>query len=169
MTTATQPTHDARAIANYILDRAPAMGIEKVTLMQLLKLVYLSHGWSFAFHDAPLVAQNPQAWQYGPVYPHIYKALNHSGSAPIVEKIRDKISGFEYYPIEMTLEQQKLIDAVLQSYGKRHAFELSTITHSPDGPWERTMKTAGVYKEIPPTELKSHYQQLRSERGITSL
>lgn len=169
MNTAPAKSHDSRAIANYILERAPVLGIQQVTLMQLLKLVYLSHGWSLAFGDTPLVAQNPQAWQYGPVYPHIYKALNKFGGNPITEKIKEKLTGAEFYPVDMTDEQRKVIDAVLLSYGKKHAFELSNITHQVGGPWDVTFKSYGAYKEIPLSEMKSHYEGLREQRGVKSL
>ncbi|WP_192798782.1 Panacea domain-containing protein [Brucella intermedia] len=164
-----ETSHDARAIANYILDRAPEKGVEKLTLMQLLKLVYLSHGWSLAFHDTPLVAQNPQAWQYGPVYPHIYKALNKFGGSPVAERIIDKLTGIPVYPVEMSDRQKRVIDAVLLSYGQKHAFELSNITHMSDGPWDKTIQTQGVYKEIPLVEMRDHYKKLAAERGIKSI
>lgn len=124
-----EKSHDARAIANYILDRAPQLGVPNLTMMQLLKLVYLSHGWSLAHRDEPLVAQNPQAWQYGPVYPHIYKALNKFGGNAISERIKDKVTGLPVYPVHMSDRQVRVIDAVLKSYGNKHAFELSNITH----------------------------------------
>ena len=164
-----EKSHDARAIANYILDRAPALGVEKLTLMQLLKLVYLSHGWSLAHHDVPLVAQSPQAWQYGPVYPHIYKSLNKFGGNAISERIHDRVTGLPVYPVGLTERQSRVIDAVLNSYGSKHAYELSHITHMPDGPWDRTIRSKGVYKEIPLDELQDHYRGLATERGVTDL
>lgn len=162
-------SHDARAIANYMLDKAPAFGIKGLTLMQLLKLVYLAHGWSLAFDDKPIVGQTPQAWQYGPVYPHIYKALNKFGGNAVNERIRDRHTGAEFRPVGMTPIQEKVVDAVLKSYGNKHAFELSNITHQPDGPWETTFKNLGPYKDISLDVMKKHYQALKQERNIQSL
>ena len=169
MKSSAEGAHDARAIANYILEKAPDFGIKGLTLMQLLKLVYLAHGWSLAFDETPLVAQTPQAWQYGPVYPHIYKALNKFGGNPINETIKDKLTGAEFRPVGLSDVQKKVIDAVLQSYGKRHAFDLSGITHQPGGPWDKTFHSAGPYKDIPLDVMKRHYQTLKEERGIKSL
>ena len=162
-------SHDARAIANYMLERASKFGIEGITLMQLLKLVYLAHGWSLAFDEKPLVAQTPQAWQYGPVYPHIYKALNKYGGNPINESIRDKHTGAEFRPVGLTAIQGKVIDAVLESYGKKHAFELSNVTHQPGGPWDKTFHSVGPYKDIPLDVMKEHYRSLKEKRNIQSL
>jgi len=164
-----EKSHDARAIANYILEKAPAYGIKGLTLMQLLKLVYLAHGWSLAFDEQSLVNQSPQAWQYGPVYPHIYKALNKYGGNIVGEKIRDKLTGSEYRPTDITEKQEKIIAAVLKSYGSKHAFELSNITHQLDGPWDQTFKKLGPYKDISSQLMKEHYDALRTQRNIKSL
>lgn len=162
-------SHDARAIANYMLERAEERGIKGLTLMQLLKLVYLAHGWSLAFDEKPLVGQTPQAWQYGPVYPHIYKALSKYGGNPIKERIKDKLTGAEFRPVGLTDVQEKVIDAVLESYGKKHAFDLSGITHQPGGPWDKTFHNVGPYKDIPLDVMREHYQALKEQRGIQSL
>ena len=169
MEKAVEKSHDARAIANYILDRAPQLGVASLTIMQLLKLVYLSHGWSLAHHETPLIAQNPQAWQYGPVYPHIYKSLNKFGGQPIPERITDKVTGLPMYPVDLSDRQKRVIDAVLNSYGSKHAYELSNITHMIDGPWDKTIKAHGVYKEIPVSEMREHYKDLAAKRGVTDL
>lgn len=162
-----EKSQDARAIANYILEIAPNYNIPSLTVMQLLKLVYLAHGWSLAFGNTPLVIQAPQAWQYGPVYPHIYKSLSRYGGAPIGNPITDKNTGFPFSPDELTRKQKGIIDAVLRSYGKMHAFELSGITHKNNSPWDITMKKEGIYKEIPITLMKSYFSTLARERHIT--
>ncbi|AQS41930.1 MAG: Phage-associated protein [Candidatus Tokpelaia hoelldobleri] len=164
-------TQDARAIANYILGIAPEYEIKNLTLMQLLKLVFLSHGWSFAFGDVPLVAQAPQAWQYGPVYPQVYKALSKYGGTPISgnERIIDSTTGFPFLPVDLTDKQKSVINAVMLSYGKMHAFELSNITHMEDSPWDKTIKELGIYKDISPTAMKVYYKNLAAERDIKGL
>lgn len=167
-TQTTEKSQDARAVANYILDIAFKYDVEHITLMQLLKLVFLSHGWSLALNDASLVAQAPQAWQYGPVYPEIYRALNKYGSNPIRERIMDKETNFPY-SANLSERQKKVIEAVLKSYGKKHAFELSNITHLPDSPWDKTIKTTGVYTDIPFDRMKKYYNDLAQKRGIKEL
>ncbi|AYD02177.1 type II toxin-antitoxin system antitoxin SocA domain-containing protein [Neorhizobium sp. NCHU2750] len=166
--TAPERSQDARAVANYILDRAPALGVEKLTIMQLLKLVYLSHGWSLAFSDTPLVEQTPQAWQYGPVYPQVYRALNHFGGNPVTDRVTDRLTGAQFYP-SLTDYQKRVVDAVLKSYGKKHAFELSRITHQDGGPWEKAFNSTGAYSEIPESGMKEHYRSLAKQRGIASI
>jgi len=164
-----EKSQDARAIANYILDVAPEYGIKGLTLMQLLKLVYLSHGWSLAFRDTPLVIQAPQAWQYGPVYPHIYRSLGKYGGHPVKERILNKETGFAFLPVNMTKEQKKIIELVLLTYGDMHAFQLSNITHEKGSPWDETIENIGIYKDIPLDNMKKYYKDLAKKRGIEGL
>ena len=39
-----------------------------LTPMQLLKLVYIAHGWRLGLYGKPLIRDEIQAWQYGSYY-----------------------------------------------------------------------------------------------------
>ena len=39
---------------------------KEITTMQLLKLVYIAHGWMLGLYDKPLISDEVEAWQYGP-------------------------------------------------------------------------------------------------------
>ena len=62
-------------IANEFIRRAAA---EKraLTQMQLQKLVYIAHGWNLAINGEKLTHDDPQAWDYGPVYRDLWEALD---------------------------------------------------------------------------------------------
>ncbi|MCL6584270.1 MAG: DUF4065 domain-containing protein [bacterium] len=74
--------YDAKAIANYFLDLAKSKG-EKLTLMKLLKLIYFAHGWHLAITGKPLIDEQVEAWQYGPVIPSVYHEFKGFGNQPI--------------------------------------------------------------------------------------
>lgn len=162
--TEVQHPHDARAVANEILRCAARRGI-KLTVMQLIKLVYLANGWSLALLDRPLVKQSPQAWQYGPVYPHIYKLLNKFGSNPVNDVVRHKQSGVEFAEA-FSDEERDLLEAVVDGYGGMHAFQLSNIMHQPGTPWHVTVSQKGNYAEIPEELIKEHFIELKNERNV---
>lgn len=154
---------DSRAIANRILEIAEAKGI-RLTMMQLLKLVYIAHGWWLTHSKGqPLTSDRPQAWQYGPVHPAVYRAFRHFGSRHITQKARDPETGFEF-SAEIPPDINGLLESVVESYGGFHAYRLSDMTHQPGTPWDRATKQWGNYAPITDDSIKEHFDELRRER-----
>ncbi len=158
--------HDARAVANEFLAIAKERG-KKLTLMQLIKLVYLAQGWSLALRDRSLVEGNAQAWQYGPVYPEIYSAFKKFGSAPITQPAQSRQSG-AVYAEEFDREEFDLLEAVFNAYGDMHAFQLSNMMHKPGTPWTITFDASGPYSEIRDELIKEHFNDLKKNGAQTN-
>src|ERR1700736_6544090 len=81
-------TYDARAVANYFLQRANAEGIP-ITPMAIQKLVYFAHGWMLAVYGRPLINQRIEAWEYGPVIRDLYQQFKRFGDLKITEPAKD--------------------------------------------------------------------------------
>ena len=109
---------NSRAVANAILDLATRKG-KRLTLMQLIKLVYLAHGWSLALLKRPLIKHPVQAWQYGPVIPNVYKAFSRFGSSPITSPAVDKQTG-TIYASSLDDNEREIVDSVRREL-RRHA------------------------------------------------
>lgn len=139
----------------------------RVTLMQIIKLVYLADGWALALLGKPLSKHSPQAWQYGPVFPTVYKAFKRFGSGAITDAASDPATGVEVSE-EFASDEISLIEQVVDSYGKYHAFKLSEMMHQPRTPWTVTFEKSGPYAEIPIQLIAEHFNQLRTERGVTA-
>jgi uncharacterized phage-associated protein len=154
---------DPRGIANAILQVARAQG-KQLTLMQLIKLVYLAHGWSWAILHRPLSKAPVQAWQYGPVYPEVYSAFKRFGSSPISSLAVSKSTG-QTYQADLDEDDRDLIGAVVDAYGGMHAFQLSNIMHQPGTPWTETFNSSGAYSVIPEELIRKHYDELQRERS----
>jgi uncharacterized phage-associated protein len=135
--------HSPLAIANEFIRRAQAQGWT-LTHMQLQKLVYLAHGWTLAVTGEPLMNENFEAWDYGPVNKSLFKALRRYGADPVRRTI---LQGDDSdFPIavfgdqqeataELTAQEQAVIDQVWDNYGGFPAFQLSALTHEPGTPW----------------------------------
>lgn len=154
--------YDARAVANEILRYARQTG-KNLTVMQLIKLVYVANGWSLALLGRQLFEDQIQAWQYGPVIPNVYRAFNRFGSAPITQPAINEFSDLEY-AADFEPVEKRLIHSVVDSYGHLHAFELSRRMHEPGTPWTVTMERHGPYSVISPEMIKKHFSELRPER-----
>jgi uncharacterized phage-associated protein len=147
--------HDSRAVANKILELASERGIE-LTIMQLLKLVFFSHGWHLARCGEPLTKDSAEAWQYGPVYPLVYRGAPRVGAqvSGAVADFRSKIPIVD----DFSPEEVETMTAVVEGYGPMHAFRLSQLTHEDGSPWHRAYKELGVYSDIPDDWIAAYFK-----------
>lgn len=152
--------HDSRAVANEILKVAKEKALP-ITLMQLLKLLFFAHGWSLAMLNKPLSKHQAEAWQYGPVFPPVYKAFSGSGSTPITQMISNKDTGMVFMESFDDNEKETIRD-VVEGYGATHAYALSKMTHEDGTPWARTVKELGLYSTIPDEWIKEYFSAIRS-------
>jgi uncharacterized phage-associated protein len=140
-------SYDAKAIANYYLDAAEKQSTS-LTPMKLQKLIFFAHGWYLALFDEPLIADQVEAWQFGPVVPSIYHEFKHERSG----SISSKATGFDFENFELTEPEvpesdersRRLMEKVWQTYSKFTAFELSKMTHLPDTPWAKARENLDV-------------------------
>jgi uncharacterized phage-associated protein len=153
--------HDPRAIANRILQLRSETG-KSLTVMQLIKLVYIADGWAVALLGKPLSKADPQAWQYGPVYPELYRAFKKFGSNPVTEPA--KIAGTDVpYGEEFSSDEEGVMRAVVDGYGKLSAYQLSNLTHQSETPWSKAFGN-GAYSIISLKEIEDHFASLKAKR-----
>ena len=129
------------AVANEFL-RLAFRDRSGVTPLKMQKLVYFAHGWHLAITGRPLLRENIQAWQWGPVIPSLYQQFKECGSAEITFPASAFIQGgqlpanldSEGTPKEVATARQ-IIERVWEQYGKYTAAELTTLTHGESAPW----------------------------------
>lgn len=129
----------------------------KFTPMQLLKLVYISHGWMLGFFNQPLINENIEAWKYGPVIPDLYQAVKNYGRAFVDREIPNSS------PQQLTDEEKSVINFVYRKYGNLDGIRLSMITHQPGTPWSRVFSHEGWGDFIPNDVIRGHYSELRNK------
>lgn len=148
-------TYDARQVANWFVARAVRDG-RPLSIMSLLKLTYIAHGWHLEMQDAPLFDNRIEAWQYGPVIPDVYNTFRRQG-IDVKEPVRS-VPTCTFDP-----EDESLLEQVWTIYGKLPAFKLSDLTHVSGGPWDIATQTGGYYAPIPNDLIKQHYAVLRAK------
>ena len=144
--------YDARQIANWFVQRARRDG-RRLSIMQLLKLVYISHGWYMEMSGAPLIRNKIEAWKHGPVIPDVYHAFRGQGI-----DVANPINGFGD---GLNLYVENILEQIYQLYGRMPARQLSDLTHEPGGPWETASKRFGYFAPITNDLIFSHYRQKR--------
>jgi uncharacterized phage-associated protein len=159
-------THACSAIANEFLKRAQAEG-RPLTHMHLQKLVYIAHGWHLAVNNEPLVDEQFQAWEFGPVSLSMYRALKGYGSGPITRLIRqgDDTPGRpeddgDSVTAKLELSEREIIDQIWQEFREYKAFQLSALTHKPDSPWDNAFKRGGQNTLIPNNDIQDYFAVL---------
>jgi uncharacterized phage-associated protein len=146
--------YDARQIANWFVRRA-AKDNRTLSIMQLLKLVYISHGWHLEMRKRPMFRNRIEAWRHGPVIPDVYNAFR--GQDIYVKEV----PGF---PADDIIEYDvDLLDQIYKLYGEFTPFKLSDMTHEPGGPWDIATKTLGYFAPITDDIIQAHYEAKRQK------
>jgi uncharacterized phage-associated protein len=153
------PLYDARSIANWFLERAQKDG-RGLSIMSILKLAYISHGWRLEMQGEPLFGNRIEAWQHGPVIPDVYSAFRPQGIVPNTT-VAD-------YPVPTEQADVDFLEQIYKIYGHLSPFHLSELTHVAGGPWETARNWGGWYAEIPNDLIKSHYITKRQAASVVN-
>lgn len=147
--------HNALLIANKLIEGAKKNNEASFTPMQLIKMVYIAHGWMLGLFGRPLIRQSVEAWKYGPVVPDVYYAIKHYRNNPVKEYIGGVANeAFDDYELE-------LIDKIREVYGGFSGVKLSAITHETGTPWNQVVldrKTFGRGVVIPNSLIEKYYK-----------
>ena len=142
----------AWVVAEHILYLRHEMGLP-TTNFELLKLVYIAHGWMLGLTGKPLISDTVHAWDLGPVVMDIYRRYRLFGRDPIETPSRTMES-------LLTEEQAALVADVVDSYKEMEFKGLFAITHHPDTPWYTVYHSKGRNAVIPDDLTRQHYEKL---------
>ncbi len=128
------------------------------TPLQLIKLAYLAHGWHLAFYGEPLFKDNVEAWEYGPVFPHLYREVRHFRNGPIdTELFADVVEEAEI----SDKAARHVINEVMKIYGEYTAGQLIGITHREGTPWHKTPKDDVIDNAL----IQKHFEEILQKNG----
>ena len=130
---------------------------ECLTPMQLLKLVYIAHGWMLALYNRPLIREDIQAWQYGPVIPSLYNKIRRYKSGPVTE-----VSPSDGETLDQ--DETSIVQQVYEKYGQLSGPALSQLTHAQDTPWDVIYDKYSFGRVIPNHLIKDYYVRLSGDR-----
>ncbi len=160
---------NASLIANAFIDVANKDGRD-ITLLGLIKRVYIAHGLSLAILNKGLLDKRfdkVEAWKYGPVIPSIYHSFKHFGSNPITEKVgifNWNTFLYEEIPCLTASSELEVVQAVWRNYKDFSDNDLVTLLHEKGTPWDYCYKK-GENVEIPDYVTKTYYELLLKENG----
>ena len=144
--------HNPKLVAQYMLKRADDER-NPLTPMQVLKLVYIAHGWNLGVNGRPLENESVEAWQYGPVIPSLYHAYKHYRASFISDPVVDTSASFD-------AAERSIMDQVWRGYGRRTGISLSSLTHEPGTPWSLTVRDSGIGAVISNDLIEDYYRRM---------
>lgn len=144
-----ETVYDSRAVANYFIRKADENGLDP---LQIMKLTYIAHGFMLGAHDRPLLEDDVEAWQYGPVVRRVYNMLP-SGATAVKKPPTDDDANFDE-------DAKAILDVVFKKYGGASGLRLSNLTHRPGSPWKKTWDNFGKNAVIPQDLIEGHYKEI---------
>ena len=162
----------ALAVANEIIILAKAAG-DPPTQMKLQKLMFYAHGWHLALADTPLIDQQFEAWQYGPVVSSVYHTFKHYRMAPItalgtdIQMIGGSIQLVSPQLINGAGYAAALLRKTWEVFGHYSGGQLSAMTHAEGTPWANARRTYGNMDNVPMSDesIKQYFRGLMSQDG----
>jgi len=161
--------HDARGIANAILDQADLAQLP-ITNMAINKIIYFAHAWFLIRLTRPLVIQSFEAWQHGPLIQDVYHSFKKFGDKPILGRATrlDRHTA-QYTMCESRLDGDELtlLSHAVKRYAPISAAELRRMTHVVGGPWHKVWNYEGASNPgmVIPDEAIGEFYRERSLSG----
>lgn len=157
--------NDGRAIANLVLDLADEAGTP-ISNLALQKILFFCHGWTMAKLGEPLIKQEFEAWQYGPVLAHVYREFKGFDRAPITGRARRLDPSIGIYVearADVSVEVFELVRKVVAFYGALRPGTLVELSHAQDGPWAAVWNHEGEINpgmRIESEEVKAYFHRV---------
>ena len=130
---------EVKAFANLILDWADQEKIE-ISPMKLQKMLFFCNADFIVAHGYPVIQQEFEAWDYGPVAPSIYAEFKSFRDKPIRTRaeIFDPITASKKLPVlGLDEDTKRFLLERFNFYKKFNAIVLSELSHSRTGPWRQ--------------------------------
>jgi hypothetical protein len=149
----------AHTVANRFLELARESG-QSLTPLQLMKLVYISHGWMLGLHNRPLVTDPIEAWKFGPVIPRLYRSVKAYGGSEVTMPLKP----VSHSEPALDPDEEDIVRQTFDIYGHLSGVRLSALTHKQGTPWAQTWTAGSWAAQIPDDLIAEHYSQLAHAR-----
>ena len=122
------------------------------------KLLYLFVGFALMndIEEIREIDELQKAWEYGPVFPKVYKKYNKE-----VQNIDN-----EYIPFFTNEKVQDILEKTVKVWGRISAGKLSDWSHKDGSPWDVVVKNNEKWNEVIPLEMMYNYFSERVENVL---
>lgn len=138
---------NALSLSQYIIKYMSTQNIT-VNHLKLQKLLYYIDAWHYVFKNQPLISENFEAWQHGPVVRTVWDFYKNESILYNNLPVPTTVS------LDVEEEQIQIINDVLDEYGNKTAYYLECLTHEEE-PWKKARTT--LLKIIDKNHMKQYY------------
>lgn len=146
---------DARVVSNKFVELAENAN-DTLTPMQILKLVYIAHGYHLGIFGTPLIDNRIEAWKFGPVIPDLYHSIKHFRDKPVKAAIHEGID-------PLGKNESVFVREVYEAYKGIDGITLSNLTHKAGTPWATVYSRYITNIPIPDDLIQHHYSAIVAE------
>lgn len=140
--------------------------MREITPLALQKILYFIQGIYMALFDKPLYEEDCMAWTHGPVYEDVYNLFKDFKYNPIDD---NRFAIFKDRFEELGEQERKVIDLVINTFGKYSGKALESITHE-ELPWKNAREgyeaSEPAREIISKDEIRNYFTHVADTYGV---
>ena len=152
---------DAQAVANFIVERSWTQN-KPLGFMELMRYVYLAHGWTLGYTGKPLIKDPVVVASYGPIINSITQGFVGQG-LNIRFKAQDyhpEFGELPPYTAKFTEAEIDIMSKVYDRYSQQFVnYQLWDIVTAKNSPWDQYVENAGLETVIPNRVIMEYYKK----------
>lgn len=123
-----------------------------VSNLELQKILYLAHMFHLGRTGQPLISENFEAWDYGPVLPELYHRVKGFGNGPVGNV-------FHWIPPAPLGTEKDTLREAADATKQTGASRLIAITHWDRGAWAKCYRPGLRGIAIPNELIRAEYRE----------
>ena len=146
---------DPITLSKYIIQKMYAKG-KPINHLKLQKLLYYVFAWHLVYTNDVIFDEQFEAWLHGPVLRSIWDYFKKYSTMFDILPCPKEVN------IDLTEEQEEIIDDVLDEYGDKSGYYLECLTHS-EIPWKNA-RNKGENTVVSKEDIVKYYSELLDEQ-----
>lgn len=134
----------------------------KLSNLELQKLLYLAEMYNLGMYGQPLLNDDFEAWDYGPVVPEVYARARGFGSGPIPNVFHWVSS------VAADTRDYAMLKEIASQAKRFTAGQLVNITHWSRGAWAKHYKSGTRGIRIPKSDIRQEYLDRAASQSAAS-
>lgn len=125
--------------------------------LEMQKICYISEMIFLGRTAAPLIFEDWQAWNYGPVQPDLYHKVKVFGNGHVKDI-------FHAHPLNPGTPEYDALKYAFSSMRAMTPGQMVSVTHRPNGAWAKHYKSSAKGVRIPKHDIADEYKKLIDDK-----